>query len=156
MKTETIASVHDWRDFAERWVQETKSSLVTVLLVDGPMGAGKTTLAGELALALGSKDQTGSPTYALESEYHFANGRMLHWDLYRIGSWDELESTGFSDRVASLASHRTDRVVLVVEWAERLKELTWQWPSGLEVEEIQLTVDANQQRRIKRRRLAST
>ena len=85
-----------------------------VLAYTGPMGAGKTTFTVGLARGLGSTDWVSSPTFALVHEYPGRDFSLCHFDMYRIGSYDELYSTGFFDYL-----DRGD--ILAVEWSENIE-----------------------------------
>ncbi|MFD2065529.1 tRNA (adenosine(37)-N6)-threonylcarbamoyltransferase complex ATPase subunit type 1 TsaE [Pontibacter silvestris] len=62
-----------------------------IVLFEGPMGAGKTTLIKELCRQLGVKDNVSSPTFALVNEYEAETGKLIyHFDFYRIN--DEREA----------------------------------------------------------------
>jgi len=84
-----------------------------VLALCGPLAAGKTTLSQGLALGLGvlPGQRVRSPSFALCNEYP---GRLhvLHIDLYRVASVDEVDDLGFRERVGSEG-------VAIVEWADR-------------------------------------
>jgi tRNA threonylcarbamoyladenosine biosynthesis protein TsaE len=71
----------------------------TVFMFNAPMGAGKTTLIKELCLQLGSNNSFSSPTYQLVNEYVYANGKIFHFDLYRIKTVNELLDIGFEDYI---------------------------------------------------------
>ncbi len=77
----------------------------------GPMGAGKTFFIKALVKALGSKDDTSSPTFALVNSYDSPKGEIHHFDLYRLSDFDELIEIGFEDYLSG------DALVLV-EWPE--------------------------------------
>lgn len=89
-----------------------------VLLLHGPLGAGKTTFTQVLASALGvGEDQyVSSPSFALLHEYQ---GRLplAHMDLYRLADEEEVEEAGLLEALAE------DRLCLI-EWPERLGSLT--------------------------------
>lgn len=81
-----------------------------VVLLDGPLGAGKTTFARELASALGVTAAVTSPTYTLVHEYAGAGDVVVvHADLYRLETVGEVEDLGLEDLVGR------DRILLV-EW----------------------------------------
>lgn len=84
-----------------------------LLILEGPLGAGKTLLAGALVHALGvpEDEPVQSPTFALMHEYE---GRLpiLHADLYRLGGPDEAADLGLEER-------REHGAVAIVEWGLR-------------------------------------
>jgi len=81
----------------------------TVVLLDGPIGAGKTCFARGLAKGLGfDPADVSSPTFTLVHE-HRDGRRLYHMDLYRLGSLEEAEEGG-------LIEYFTDDAVVVVEW----------------------------------------
>ncbi|WP_036776135.1 tRNA (adenosine(37)-N6)-threonylcarbamoyltransferase complex ATPase subunit type 1 TsaE [Pontibacter actiniarum] len=62
-----------------------------IILFEGPMGAGKTTLIKELCRQLGVQENVSSPTFALVNEYEGKGGKLIyHFDFYRIN--DEREA----------------------------------------------------------------
>ncbi len=83
-----------------------------VVYLHGDLGAGKTTLARGLLKALGEQGTVRSPTYGLLAEYTPPAGRVVHLDLYRLQSADELLSLG-------LADHFPGSRLWLVEWPER-------------------------------------
>ncbi len=82
----------------------------------GDLGAGKTTFTRGLAMGLGLPDVVSSPTFAIVNEYH-GKGKisLYHFDMYRIGNSDELETTGFYD-------YPINESVFAVEWAENIED----------------------------------
>ncbi len=99
-----------------------------IVRLSGPLGAGKTTLVRHLVVALGVEPGlVSSPTYVLMNEYPVpapnenteppAQPRasvIVHIDAYRLGSAEDLESTGWD-------TLKGDEIVLI-EWAERVEE----------------------------------
>lgn len=83
----------------------------TVLLLDGPLGAGKTTLVRALARAFGATETVFSPTFTYENRYALASGgRLLHVDLYRLDGALE------DDLLASIHEARAEGAIVAVEW----------------------------------------
>ncbi len=82
----------------------------------GDLGAGKTTFTRGLAVGMGLPDEVSSPTFAIVNEYHGRDKTTLyHFDMYRIGSSEELETTGFYD-------YPLNESVFAVEWAENIED----------------------------------
>jgi len=110
----TLANEHQTRALAERLAHALAPG--DLLVLEGPLGAGKTLLAGALVHALGvpEDEPVASPTFALVHEYE---GRVptLHADLYRLGSPDEVLELGFDER-------REQGAVAIVEWGLRFAE----------------------------------
>ena len=68
-----------------------------VVAMFGGMGMGKTAFTHGIAEGMGiDPHQVSSPTFALVQEYG-ERQKLYHFDMYRIGSWDDLYSTGFFD-----------------------------------------------------------
>ena len=84
-----------------------------IVLLVGPLGAGKTVLAKGIARGLGVPDEIVSPTYTIVSEYRGEKMHLYHVDLYRIEGRDQMENLGLDDLL------RGDAVV-IVEWGEKL------------------------------------
>jgi len=87
-----------------------------VLILIGPLGAGKTVLAKGIALGLGVQEPVVSPTYTIVSQYPARHRLLYHVDLYRIEGRDQLENLGLEDILAGNG-------IVVVEWGEKLEPL---------------------------------
>lgn len=84
-----------------------------VLLLEGDLGAGKTTFTQALARIYGVTRTVTSPTFTLANEYRLPEGgSLVHFDLYRLASPEGLYDLGLED-----ALERGAR--MVVEWPER-------------------------------------
>ena len=91
----------------------------TVIALEGEMGAGKSAFARAiLSRITKSPGAGGSPTFPLVQEYHGPGGlRILHVDLYRIDSEEELFESGILEQLE-------DRdVLLLLEWSSRFPSL---------------------------------
>jgi len=90
-----------------------KLSGLTVLL-EGELGAGKSTFARGLIRALGHTGPVPSPTYTLVEPYELPSGTIYHVDLYRVSSEEELRFLGWNE---------LDDGLRLVEWPDRAPEL---------------------------------
>jgi len=87
-----------------------------VVLFDGAMGTGKTTLIKALVKRLGSTDDVSSPTFSLVNTYQATNSDIYHFDLYRLNSIEEAYDFGIEDYLEGTNW-------LFIEWPEIIKEL---------------------------------
>jgi tRNA threonylcarbamoyladenosine biosynthesis protein TsaE len=84
-----------------------------VVLLVGPLGAGKTVLAGGIARGLGIEERLVSPTYTIISEYREGTKLLHHVDLYRIEGRDQMENLGLEEILAGTG-------YVLVEWGEKM------------------------------------
>ena len=81
----------------------------------GDLGAGKTALTRGIAQGLGVTDLVTSPTYTIVNEYLTGCIPLFHFDMYRLGSSDELFDIGWEDYLARGG-------VCAVEWSENVED----------------------------------
>jgi len=86
-----------------------------VIAFTGDLGAGKTAFVSGLAAALGVEDRVTSPTFTIVNEYEGGRLPLFHFDMYRLGSADELFHIGWEDYLARGG-------VCAVEWSENVEE----------------------------------
>ncbi|WP_149204347.1 tRNA (adenosine(37)-N6)-threonylcarbamoyltransferase complex ATPase subunit type 1 TsaE [Actinotalea subterranea] len=88
-----------------------------LVVLTGPLGAGKTTLTQGIGAGLDVRGQVASPTFIIARVHPplGAGPALVHVDAYRLGSLDELDAL---DLDATL-----DESVTVVEWGEGLAEV---------------------------------
>ena len=91
---------------------------VKTFLFEGDMGAGKTTLIKSLCSELGIKEMASSPTYSIVNEYEYTNGKIYHFDFFRIRTQNEAFDIGFEEYLAS-------GEFCFIEWPQKISDL---WP----------------------------
>ncbi len=79
----------------------------------GGLGAGKTAFTRGLARVMKIPAHVSSPTFAIVNDYG-GSPPLVHFDMYKVSSWDDLYSSGFFDYLDMGA-------VLAVEWSENIE-----------------------------------
>ena len=86
-----------------------------VVAFTGDLGAGKTAFTRGLARGLGISERVTSPTFTIVNEYEGGRLPLFHFDLYRLGSSDELFDIGWEDYLSRGG-------VCAVEWSENVAD----------------------------------
>ena len=108
-----------------------------ILLFNGEMGAGKTTLIKEVVKQLGVEEIASSPTFSLVNEYQIDNKETIyHFDFYRIDSEEEAFDIGIEDYLYSDAW-------CFIEWGNKVENLL-----PLDIVNINISVNNDNQRTI--------
>ncbi len=105
-----------------------------ILLFNGEMGAGKTTLIKAICEYLGVNDTVSSPTFSLVNEYEGDDKIIYHFDFYRIQHEDEAYAIGFEE-------YEYNGDFLLIEWGEKISNLL-----PKEVHHINILIEENELR----------
>ncbi len=104
-------SQQETENFAKEIGKKLKGDEIIALY--GDLGVGKTAFTRGLVSCFGTKNAVTSPTFTLVNEYVAPKFKIYHFDMYRIKSLEDLESTGFFDYMY--------RGVFVIEWSENIE-----------------------------------
>ncbi|GAA6767179.1 tRNA (adenosine(37)-N6)-threonylcarbamoyltransferase complex ATPase subunit type 1 TsaE [Flavobacterium johnsoniae] len=99
-----------------------------IILFNGEMGVGKTTLIKQLCKSLGVEDATSSPTFSLVNEYYTSNNQIVyHFDFYRLNKETEALDMGVDDYLYS-------GNWCFIEWSEKIANLLPEETSTITIE----------------------
>lgn len=101
-----------------------------VMLLQGEMGAGKTTLIKEIVRQLGVKENTNSPTYLVVNQYETVDKETIfHFDAYRLEDEDEAFAMGFDEYLDS-------GNYCFIEWPDRMASIIPEEHSVITIEKV--------------------
>ncbi|MFH6991294.1 tRNA (adenosine(37)-N6)-threonylcarbamoyltransferase complex ATPase subunit type 1 TsaE [Flavobacterium sp. FlaQc-48] len=99
-----------------------------IILFNGEMGVGKTTLIKQLCKSLGVQDATSSPTFSLVNEYYTSDNQIVyHFDFYRLNKETEALDMGVDDYLYS-------GNWCFIEWSEKIANLIPEEHSAINIE----------------------
>ena len=91
----------------------------SIVLLNGPIGAGKTSFVKGIARGLSISEDITSPTFALSHHYNSGKIPLIHLDLYRLENSSSAKEVFFSEEEEALQSE----AILVIEWPELIEPL---------------------------------
>ena len=106
--------------------------LPVVVSLVGDLGAGKTTFTKGFAKGLGVSDIITSPTFTIMNEYTSGRKPLYHFDMYRLGSFEEAVELGFLEYFDLTKL----RGASIVEWAENCKGILPERHIEIEIKKI--------------------
>jgi len=112
--TELTYSLNELDKAAKFVLNNSKSR---ILLLDGDMGSGKTTLIKAMVKQLGSDDEANSPTFAIVNEYRTPDFPIYHFDLYRLNDFYEALDFGIEEYLSQPDAY------VFIEWADIIAEI---------------------------------
>jgi len=110
----------------------------SIVLLKGPIGAGKTSFVQGIAKGLSISEDITSPTFALSHHYNSGKIPLIHLDLYRLEDVSSAKEVFFSEEEEAIQR----QAILVIEWPEIAEEI---FPE--EKIEIQLSHTSNSNER---------
>ena len=91
----------------------------SIVLLKGPVGAGKTSFVKGIARGLSISEDITSPTFALSHHYNSGKIPLIHLDLYRLENSSSAKEFFFSEEEEALQS----KAIIVIEWPELIESL---------------------------------
>ena len=91
----------------------------SIVLLQGPIGAGKTSFVQGIAKGLSISEDITSPTFALSHHYNSGKIPLIHLDLYRLENISSAKEVFFSEEEEALQN----KAILVIEWPELIEPL---------------------------------
>ncbi|MDX6189177.1 tRNA (adenosine(37)-N6)-threonylcarbamoyltransferase complex ATPase subunit type 1 TsaE [Flavobacterium sp. Fl-318] len=132
-----VFSVEQLKEVAEQILAQNPKKII---LFNGEMGVGKTTLIKQLCKTLGVEDATSSPTFSLVNEYDTIDNKIVyHFDFYRLNKETEALDMGVDDYLYS-------GNWCFIEWSEKIASLI---PEEHSVVTITLLADGKRELKLK-------
>jgi len=91
----------------------------SIVLLQGPIGAGKTSLVQGIANGLSISEDITSPTFALSHHYNSGRIPLIHLDLYRLENSSSAKEVFFSEEEEAIQR----QAILVIEWPELIESI---------------------------------
>ena len=128
-----IHDIEDWEEVIEFLTPKLKGK--NLFLLEGNLGAGKTTFVSLIAKKLGI-ELVSSPTFSLISQHK----NLTHVDLYRLESMEEIDAAGFWE------IFEEDKNIVFVEWSSKISDDLW--PLDWEVTKIVIDKKSDTEREV--------
>ena len=91
----------------------------SVILLQGPIGAGKTSFVQGIAKGLSISEDITSPTFALSHHYNSGKIPLIHLDLYRLENVSLAKEVFFSEEEEAIQR----QAILIIEWPELIEPI---------------------------------
>ena len=104
-----------------------------IIVFNGEMGSGKTTLIKEICLKLGVKENVSSPTFGIINAYSGSKGEVFHFDAYRIETEAEAFDVGIEEYLFS-------GNWCLIEWPNKIETFLL---NREDILEVNIKVDSN-------------
>ena len=116
METIVVKNLKETKELADKFAKLLVGG--ERIILNGDLGAGKTTFTKYVLESLGVDDTVTSPTFTIMREYKTKRFNIYHFDMYRISSGVEALEFGLDEYLYS-----QDRNIVFIEWAENIKDI---------------------------------
>ena len=110
-----IENLKETLNLGEKFSQ--KLNPQSIVLLQGPIGAGKTSFVQGIAKGLSISEDITSPTFALSHHYNSGTIPLIHLDLYRLENISSARDFFFSEEEEAIQR----KAILVIEWPELIE-----------------------------------
>lgn len=125
-----MEKVYDINELDQTAIEIIQNLKHKIVLFNGEMGAGKTTLISKIIFQLGSKDTVSSPTFSIINQYQLNDNQIVnHFDFYRIKSQHEALDIGVEEYFYSNDFN-------FIEWSEKIPDLLPPYFTTISIEKI--------------------
>jgi len=114
--TEVHAPSETWQLCEQLFQKHLRHNPLSIVLLSGEPGAGKTTFCRGFAAVMGIDQNINSPTFNLQNTYRGSRGCLKHCDLYRIADLHAVEELGLANSWSEIEYAPT---VVAIEWGEK-------------------------------------
>lgn len=132
-----IESAEEMQELGEKLILQQQDSYTIkplLILFNADLGAGKTQFTKGVAKGLGITEVVTSPTYTLIEEYPYKNGKLIHFDAWRIERIEELEDLEIEKEIKP-------GNVIVIEWAGATASFFEEFIKNQDVDFIEIHID---------------
>ena len=112
-----VSSLSETENVAKKFAKSLKGG--ERILLNGDLGAGKTTFTKFVAKALGVKDNVTSPTFTILKSYKGKKFMLYHFDMYRLEGGTEATGFGVEDYLYDL----DNKSIVMIEWSDMIKDI---------------------------------
>lgn len=116
MQEKIIKNIKEMKKFAQEFSKTLNGG--EVILLNGDLGAGKTTFTQFVLENLGVDEPVSSPSFTIMKSYKTEKFNFYHFDMYRIEDESETYEIGFEDYIQN-----NPRDIVFIEWSERVLNL---------------------------------
>jgi len=124
-------SERETEEIAFDLAKETKIKSRDIIALHGDLGAGKTAFTRGLVRFFSPDSRVTSPTFSLVNEYRSSSKKILHFDMYRINSQDDLFSVGFYDYLDDSYEN-----IIIIEWFDKISEFFDENTVNIDIEKL--------------------
>ena len=110
-----VENLEETLNLGEKFSQ--KLNPQSIVLLQGPIGAGKTSFVQGIAKGLSISEEITSPTFALSHHYNSGRIPLIHLDLYRLENISSAKEVFFSEEEEAIQN----QAILIIEWPELIE-----------------------------------